>query len=129
MTPTYKKIKRDLPTRFALRQIGVETSNIYTGFLSVVLHLLEPGGELVAITPRSFCNGMYFKPFREMFLITMALRRIHVFDSRQVAFEEDEVLPGNVIFHGVKGEPEGEKTTDFSTDGPEDDFLPPPGAP
>jgi adenine-specific DNA-methyltransferase len=30
--------------------------------------LFEPVGELVAITPRSFCNGPYFRAFRESFL-------------------------------------------------------------
>jgi adenine-specific DNA-methyltransferase len=123
MNPPYKKINVDSPTRLALHEIGVETSNIYTGFLSVVLRLLEPGGELVAITPRSFCNGMYFKPFREIFLNTLALRRIHVFDSRQVAFKEDAVLQENVIFHGVKGEPEHETITVSSSTGPEDAFI------
>lgn len=123
MNPPYKKINSDSQMRLALREIGVETSNIYTGFLSVVQHLLEAAGELVAITPRSFCNGMYFKPFREMFLSTMALKRIHVFDSRQVAFKEDEVLQENVIFHAVKGESEAETITVSSSTGPEDDFA------
>jgi adenine-specific DNA-methyltransferase len=40
--------------------------------------LLDRSGELVAITPRSFCNGPYFKPFREDFLEAMSLRRLHV---------------------------------------------------
>src|SRR5260370_15816363 len=103
MNPPYRKINIDSAERVALREIGVETSNLYAGFLYVALRLLAPGGELVAITPRSFCNGMYFKPFRRIFLDALELRRIHVFDSRQVAFKEDEVLQENVIFHGVKG--------------------------
>src|SRR5260370_14200548 len=103
LNPPYKKINSDSKTRLMLREVGVETSNLYTGFLSVVLMLLASGGELVAITPRSFCNGPYFKPFRELLLNTLALRRIHVFESRQVAFKEDDVLQENVIFHGVKG--------------------------
>ncbi|MBZ5545954.1 MAG: N-6 DNA methylase [Acidobacteriia bacterium] len=78
LNPPYKKISSDSETRRLLREIGVETSNLYTGFLSVVLALLAPGGELVAITPRSFCNGPYFKPFRELLLVTLALRRIQI---------------------------------------------------
>ncbi len=123
MNPPYKKIGSDSSARLALREIGVETSNLYTGFLAVVLHLLAPAGELVAITPRSFCNGAYFKPFREMLLGTLNLRQVHVFDSRQVAFGEDEVLQENVIFHGVKGEPEQETIKVSSSTGPEDDFV------
>jgi len=56
LNPPYKKINSDSEARLMLREIGVETSNLYTGFLSVVLMLLAPGGELVAITPRSFSN-------------------------------------------------------------------------
>jgi adenine-specific DNA-methyltransferase len=123
MNPPYKKINIDSPARLALREIGIETSNIYTGFLSVVLHLLEHGGELVAITPRSFCNGTYFKPFREMFLGTVTLRRVHIFDSRTVTFKQDQVLQENVIFHGVKGEREEETITVSSSTGPDDDFV------
>jgi adenine-specific DNA-methyltransferase len=102
LNPPYKKISQDSDARLLLRQIGVETSNIYTGFLSVVLKLLAPQGEMVAITPRSFCNGTYFKPFRKLLLETLEIDRLHVFDSRQIAFQEDDVLQENVIFHGSK---------------------------
>lgn len=122
LNPPYRKINSDSQTRFALREIGVETSNLYTGFLSVVLMLLAEGGELVAITPRSFCNGPYFRPFRKLVLGTLAIRRIHVFESRQVAFGEDGVLQENVIFQGVKGGNENLRVTVSSSTGPEDEF-------
>lgn len=122
LNPPYKKINSESETRLTLREIGVETSNLYTGFLSVVLMLLAPGGELVAITPRSFCNGPYFKPFRKLLLETTTIRRIHVFESRQVAFEEDEVLQENVIFHVIKGGAPANVTVSSST-GPEDEFV------
>ncbi|MBS1820776.1 MAG: Eco57I restriction-modification methylase domain-containing protein [Acidobacteria bacterium] len=122
LNPPYKKIGSDSEPRRALREIGVETSNLYTGFLSVVLKLLSPGGELVAITPRSFCNGPYFKPFRQLLLETLALRQIHVFESRQVAFKDDEVLQENVIFHGVKGASRSNVTIS-SNSGPEDEHI------
>jgi adenine-specific DNA-methyltransferase len=123
MNPPYKKINTDSAERLALREIGVETSNLYTGFLSVALQLLAADGELVAITPRSFCNGTYFKPFRKIFLQTLALRRIHVFDSRQVAFKEAAVLQENVIFHGVKDTQKPKTVEISSSSGPEDDFV------
>jgi adenine-specific DNA-methyltransferase len=106
LNPPYKKIRSDSRYRRLLSSIGIETSNLYSAFLAVVIDLLEPGGELVAITPRSFCNGPYFKPFRELFLNAMALRRIHVFESREEAFRADDVLQENIVFHAVKG---GEK--------------------
>ncbi|HTI70467.1 MAG TPA: N-6 DNA methylase, partial [Candidatus Limnocylindria bacterium] len=60
--PPYRKIKTDSAERLALRSIGIETSNLYTGFISLIHRLLVPGGQLVGITPRSFCNGPYFRP-------------------------------------------------------------------
>jgi adenine-specific DNA-methyltransferase len=81
--------------------------NLYTAFLGIVIMLLEPGGELVAITPRSFCNGPYYKPFRKLFLGNMALQRIHVFESRRHAFKDDDVLQENIIFHAIKGAKQG----------------------
>lgn len=38
---------------------------ISTSFIAVIQRLLVPGGQLVGITPRSFCNVPYFRPFRE----------------------------------------------------------------
>jgi adenine-specific DNA-methyltransferase len=57
---------------------------------------------MVAITPRSFCNGPYFEPFRRFFLREMRFSRVHVFDSRDAAFADDKVLQENVVFHAVK---------------------------
>ncbi|QJE96072.1 SAM-dependent methyltransferase [Luteolibacter luteus] len=101
--PPYRKINTGSPERRSLRSVGVETSNLYTGFIALIQRLLVPGGQLVGITPRSFCNGPYFRPFREDFLAGMELRRIHVFESRKAAFREDSVLQENIIFHAVKG--------------------------
>jgi adenine-specific DNA-methyltransferase len=123
MNPPYRKISSDSAERLALRAIGVETSNLYTGFLSIVLKMLMTNGELVAITPRSFCNGLYFKPFRKTLLDSLSLRRIHVFDSRQIAFSEDEVLQENIIFHGLKKSVRAEFVTVSSSTGPEDDLI------
>jgi len=101
--PPYRKISTDSAERRALRSVGVETSNLYSGFIALIQRLLAPGGQLVGITPRSFCNGPYFRPFREDFLDQLELRRLHVFDSRQAAFRDDSVLQENIIFHAVKG--------------------------
>lgn len=100
--PPYRKITTESAERRALRLIGVQTSNLYTAFIAVIQRLLVQGGQLVAITPRSFCNGPYFRPFRDELLRDVDLRRIHVFESRKGAFREDSVLQENIIFHGVK---------------------------
>lgn len=102
LNPPYRKINSDTATRHRLRKIGIETTNLYTAFLSLAIRLLEPGGQLVAITPRSFCNGTYFHPFRKMLLEQMTVLRIHTFESRERAFSDDSVLQENVIIYAVK---------------------------
>lgn len=116
LNPPYKKIASDSEHRKLLRTVGVETSNLYTAFLALALKLLAQGGEMVSITPRSFCNGPYFKPFRELLLSQMSLRRIHVFDSRNKAFQEDEVLQENVIMGAVRGAVPGAVVISSSAD-------------
>ncbi len=102
VNPPYKKIHAASAERLALRSVGLETSNLYTGFVGLLARVLEEGGQLVAITPRSFCNGPYFRPFREYFLNLMQLRRLHVFESREAAFRADDVLQENIVFHASK---------------------------
>ena len=105
LNPPYRKIKADSAHREALRSAGLETSNLYTGFMFLAAKRLRDGGEMVAIIPRSFCNGPYFKPFRQQFFSMMRLRQIHVFERRNHAFKEDDVLQENIIVHAVKGGP------------------------
>jgi adenine-specific DNA-methyltransferase len=123
LNPPYRKINTDSTTRRHLRRIGLETSNLYAGFLTVAAGLLEESGELVAITPRSFCNGPYFKPFRRAFLGLMTFTRLHVFDSRDTAFGDDEVLQENVIFRAVKGGDRVARVLISSSVGPDDEDL------
>jgi adenine-specific DNA-methyltransferase len=102
LNPPYRKIHSDSKTRRLLEALNAETTNLYAGFLSIAVGLLRPGGELVAITPRSFCNGPYFRSFRKSLLDAMAMARLHCFEARDRAFSDDEVLQENVIFHAVK---------------------------
>ena len=102
LNPPYKKISAGSEYRTALRAAGVETSNLYTGFMFVAASRLRDGGEMVAIVPRSFCNGPYFKDFRKRFFAMMGLLHIHVFNSRNHAFRDDDVLQENIIIHAVK---------------------------
>lgn len=108
LNPPYRKISSASAERAMLREAGIETSNLYSAFLALALKLLAQKGELVAITPRSFCNGPYFRPFRQLLTTTAALRRVHVFERRDQAFAEDAVLQENVIIHAVAGSPRGQ---------------------
>ena len=102
LNPPYRKINTDSPERSALRQVRVETSNLYTAFLALAIKLLSASGEMVAITPRSFCNGPYFKPFRDLLLSECSITHAHVFDSRKASFKGDDVLQENIILRAVK---------------------------
>lgn len=106
LNPPYKKISTEGEHRKALRLAGIETVNLYSGFTALAIKLLEPGGEIVAIIPRSFCNGPYYQPFRELILKETSIRHIHIFESRDRAFSDDDVLQENIIIHCVKGVPQ-----------------------
>lgn len=116
LNPPYKKLKTVSTHRKALRSAGIETSNLYTAFIALALLMLEEGGELVAITPRSFCNGAYFKTFRKMLLEQSAILQVHIFEARNHAFKGDKVLQENIIFRIVKGAEQGDVILSTSDD-------------
>ena len=101
LNPPYRKIRTKSDYRTLLSRQGIEVSNLYAGFVALAVRALSPGGQLVAITPRSFCNGPYFNAFRTDFLQRMKINRLHVFDSRTEAFGGDGVLQENIIFHAT----------------------------
>ncbi|WP_244919292.1 BsuBI/PstI family type II restriction endonuclease [Nostoc commune] len=123
LNPPYLKINAHSKVRTLLRSIGLEGSNLYTGFMAATVQLLESKGELVAISPRSFCNGPYFRDFRRMFLEMMALDQIHIFESRQEAFSDDEVLQETIITHAVKQKLKFDNVLINTTSGVDDDFI------
>ena len=123
VNPPYKKISADSSERRALRKVGIETSNLYTGFIALIQRLLVPGGQIVGITPRSFCNGPYFRLFRQDFLGEMEFHRIHVFESRKAAFRADSVLQENIVFHAVKGCNQPREVVVSSSSGEQDDDI------
>lgn len=122
--PPYRKIATSSDSRVLTESFGPEVVNLYAAFLSASVRLLKEGGELVAITPRSFCNGPYFKPFRLFFLENMRLTRFHLFDSRNKAFKEDAVLQETLITHAKRTDSQGEYRVKITTsNGPEGDIL------
>lgn len=116
LNPPYKKIKSSSDHRLALRRAGIETVNLYSAFVALALSLLEDHGQLVAIIPRSFCNGPYYRPFRDHLLARSAIRRIHLFDSRNKAFKDDDVLQENIIIQLERGGEQGDVIISTSTD-------------
>lgn len=116
LNPPYKKISSASLHRAQLRTAGLETVNLYSGFVALALALLEAGGELVAIIPRSFCNGPYYQPFRRFILRYASIERIHLFESRTKAFKDDGVLQENVIIKLIKGKAQDSVCISTSTD-------------
>lgn len=116
LNPPYKKINTNSVHRLACRQVGLETVNLYTAFFALAILQMVDKGEIVIIIPRSFCNGPYYKPFREMMLDKCSIDAIHVFESRSKAFKDDEVLQENIILKVTKGAKQGKVALTFSHD-------------
>jgi len=117
LNPPYKKINSASLHRQALRSVGIETVNLYSAFVALALMQLAHGGHLVAIIPRSFCNGPYYRRFREFILERAAIRRLHLFVSRSKTFKADGVLQENIIIHLECGAKQSKVTVSTSTDG------------
>ncbi len=116
LNPPYKKISSQSEHRLALRSVGIETVNLYAAFVGLAVAQATRGGQIVAIIPRSFCNGPYYRPFRDFILDRSALRYMHLFESRSTAFKDDEVLQENVIIRLERGGEQGPVTISTSRD-------------
>lgn len=103
LNPPYRKIATASLERRRLQNASLDATNLYAAFVALAIRLLDEGGQVVAIIPRSFCNGPYFRSFRDVLLDETTITRVHLFDSRSDAFKEDGVLQENVILHLVKG--------------------------
>ena len=123
LNPPYKKINSHSEHRLTLRTVGIETVNLYSAFVALAVALAAPGGQIVAIIPRSFCNGPYYRPFRDFVLERAAIRHMHLFDSRSKAFKDDDVLQENIILLLERGGQQGDVTVTTSTDGSFDDLV------
>lgn len=123
LNPPYKKIATRSRHRHLLRAVGIETVNLYSAFVALAIALMEPGGHVVAIIPRSFCNGPYYKPFREFLLARCAIHHLHLFDARDQAFRDDAVLQENIILLLERGGTQGEVSVSTSTDDSFADYV------
>jgi adenine-specific DNA-methyltransferase len=97
INPPYYKMQRGSTYSEYLLKRGVNATNIYAAFVWLAAMLLEENGQLVAIIPRSFCNGPYFLKFREYIANNLSIDAIHIFDSRDSVFSKDKVLQENII--------------------------------
>lgn len=123
LNPPYKKINSHSRHRLLLRHVDIETVNLYSAFLALVVLLMETHGQIAAIIPRSFCNGPYYRPFREFLLKRGALRHVHLFSARGKAFKDDDVLQENIILLMECGGKQGNVTISTSTDDSFNDYA------
>ncbi|EWS78647.1 SAM-dependent methyltransferase [Xylella taiwanensis] len=63
LNPPYKKINSQSDHRLTRRRVGITAVNLYSVFITLAVGEVAPGGQIVAIIPRSFCNGPYYRPF------------------------------------------------------------------
>lgn len=88
MNPPYSKIKAgSIVSQICKERLGYSETNLYSAFLACCVSILAPEGELVAIVPRSFCSGPYFKGFREYILSETSISSICSFESRKVFWD------------------------------------------
>jgi adenine-specific DNA-methyltransferase len=57
LNPPYMKINSRTAMSKYLYSSNIEVANLYAVFVWLSMLLLKPGGQMVTITPRSFCHG------------------------------------------------------------------------
>lgn len=118
--PPYKKIGKDAPEALSMSDVCYGAPNLYFLFASMGLFNLKDNAEMVYIIPRSWTSGAYFRQFREKFLREGALEHIHLFESRDKVFSEENVLQETIIVKVRKTALKPETITITSTDNSDD---------
>lgn len=97
LNPPYSKIRpNSKPAQLCSSILNYTDTNTYSAFVSLCLSLLSENGELVAIIPRSFCNGPLFKGFRKYIFNNYYIQEFYSFDSRHI-FSDSNVVQEVVI--------------------------------
>lgn len=95
--PPYFKLKKSAPQAVAHAYAVYGQPNIYGLFMAACAQLLSPGGKWCFITPRSWTNGAYFASVRRHMLAWLRIDAMHVFESREAHFTDDEILQEAMI--------------------------------
>lgn len=95
--PPYYKLNKNSPQSRIMNDLVSGQPNIYSFFMTLSLEMLKEDGQMVFITPRSFCSGLYFKRFRKWLIEHSNINNMHIFESRSDVFKKEDVLQENII--------------------------------
>lgn len=97
--PPYNKLLSTSPLAKMLKDFGVPVSNLYAAFVILATEWLEDDSQLLAVLPRSFCSGIYFKKFRKYLMEKLSIEHITLYKSRS-CFKN--VLQENILICASK---------------------------
>ncbi len=121
--PPYFKLSKESPEAIALKSLVIGQPNIYSFFMALSASMLNENGQMIFITPRSFCSGYYYSKFRRWLLNRVIFSDIHLFSSRKDVFSNEDVLQENVIINAVKKKEEADINKKVKITTGEDDNL------
>ena len=101
VNPPYQRIGSTAPETTAVSRQGLDyTGNVYTAFCELGWRSVRAGGQLAALTPRSFQNGKRFDEFRRRLQRTLDVDTVHVWRNRRTLFGTQDVIPETLCWHG-----------------------------
>ena len=94
LNPPYKKMAANDPRQATF---PFKEANLYSAFVTRAIEALKPGGECVAIIPRSWANGDYFAAFRSWIFSHASIDWMHIYESRTEVFSDTDVLQETML--------------------------------
>lgn len=107
MNPPFARILTNSHARKMMRDRGVETPNLYAAFVAMGYLNLKPGGQLAALTPRSWTNGRTFREFRAHLLSHLSIDRIETFGTR-TQFAQAGVVQETMLLTATRSAAQGD---------------------
>ena len=100
--PPYRRTRNADPEARTIRLAGAATiANLYSAFCEIGWRSLRPGGQITAITPRSFQNGATFAEFRRRLEATWTSTASTIWQNRRTLYGVQNVLQETVCWHGT----------------------------